>query len=420
LRNWRLRLSIVANDDLDLAVLELATLNRAPHRVRSVEETDEGLVAEIEAVEGRRPQCGHCGRKVRRTKGRTKRRLWRGLKIRKLALVLAYTPRRVECPDCGVRVEKVPWAERWSRVTKSLARAAAELARRTDLSTVATQFSINWKTVAGILRRVVRWGLARRRKRPLRILGLDEVSRKRGHKYLTLVYDLERGELVWIGKDRTADTLGRFFDQLGLRRSRNLQAVCLDMWAPYRDVVSERVPQATLCFDRFHVVRHLNAAVDEVRRSLVRKLAGPTKALIKGTRFVLLKNPWTLTPKQKRSLSRLVRSNHPLARAWYLKEDFQRFWDYLHEAWARRHLDQWLWWASHSRLQPFQNLARMICKHKEGILAWTKLRISNGALEGMNNKVKLVSHRSYGFRSGDRYIEAIYHNCANLLLPSES
>jgi transposase len=145
-----------------------------------------------------------------------------------------------------VRVEKVPWAERWSRVTKSLARAAAELARRTDLSTVATQFSINWKTVAGILRRVVRWGL------------------------------------------------------------------------------------------------------------------------------------------------------------------------------ARRHLDQWLWWASHSRLEPFQNFARMIRKHKDGILAWTKLRISNGALEGMNNKVKLVSHRSYGFRSGDRYIEAIYHNCANLLLPSES
>jgi hypothetical protein len=119
------------------------------HRVRSIEETDEGLVAEIEAVEGRRPQCGHCGRKVRRTKGRTKRRLWRDLKIRKLALVLAYTPRRVVCPDCGVRIEKVPWAQRWSRVTKSLARAAAELARRTDLSTVATQFSINWKTVAG-------------------------------------------------------------------------------------------------------------------------------------------------------------------------------------------------------------------------------------------------------------------------------
>ena len=394
-------------------------LGLSAHRVRSLEEKDDCLIAQIEAIEGRRPRCGHCGQKVRRTKGRAKPRRWRDLKIRKLLLVLAYTPRRVVCPDCGVRIEQVPWAQRWSRVTKSLGRAVAQLARRTDLSTVADQFSINWKTVAGIIHRVVQWGLCKRRKRPLRVLGIDEVSRKRGHKYLTLVYDLERGELVWIGKDRTAATLGGFFDQLGRRRSRNLQAVCMDMWAPYRDVVSERAPQATICFDRFHVVRHLNAAVDEVRRSLVRKLAGPTRTLIKGTRFVLLKNPWTLTPKQKRTLSSLVRSNHPLVRAWYLKEDFQRFWDYLHETWAWRHLDQWLWWASHSRLEPFQAFAKMIRKHQDGILAWTKLRISNGALEGMNNKVKLVSHRSYGFRSDDRYIEAIYHNCAALPMPPE-
>jgi len=395
-------------------------LGLVAHRVRSVEEKEDCLIAEIEPVEGRLPRCGCCGQRVRRTKGRTKRRLWRDLKIRKLPLVLAYTPRRIVCPGCGVRVEKVPWADRWSRATKSLARAVAELARRTDLSTVADQFSINWKTVASIIRRAVEWGLARRRKRPLRVLGVDEVSRKRGHKYLTLVYDLQHGELVWIGKDRTTETLRRFFDELGPHGSRNLQAVCMDMWAPYRDVVSQRAPQATICFDRFHVVRHLNAAVDEVRRSLVRKLAGPTRALIKGTRFVLLKNPWNLTPKQKRSLSSLVRSNHPLARAWYLKEDFQRFWGYLHETWAWRHLDHWLWWASHSRLEPFKQFARMIRTHKEGILAWTKLRISNGALEGMNNKVKLVSHRSYGFRNDDRYMEAIYHNCAGLPLPPEA
>jgi transposase len=341
------------------------------------------------------------------------------LKIRHLLLVIAYTPRRVVCPACGVRVEQVPWADRWSRVTKSLARAVAELARRTDLSTVANQYALPWKTVASIIRRVVAWGLSRRRKRPLRVLGIDEVSRKKGHKYLTLAYDLERGELVWIGKDRTMATLNRFFDELGWRRSRKLQAVCMDMWAPYLDVVRDRAPQATVCFDRFHVVRHLNEAVDEVRRSMVRKLSGATRALVKGTRFVLLKNPWNLTPKQKASLSSLVRSNHPLSRAWYLKEDFQRFWDYVREGWARRHLDQWLWWASHSRLDPFKDFARMIRKHKAGILAWTRQRISNGALEGMNNKVKLVSHRSYGFRNDDRYIEAIYHNCGALPLPTE-
>jgi transposase len=389
------------------------------HYVQKIEESDGRLIAEIEAVEGRLPRCGHCGRAVRGTKGRLRRREWRDLKLRHVPLVIAYRPRRVVCPDCGVRVEKVPWADRWSRVTKSLARAVAELARRTDLSTVAEQYGINWKTVAGIIRRVVEWGLARRWKRPLRVLGMDEVSRKKGHRYLTLVYDLERGELVWVGKDRTRETAHAFFDAIGQRRSERITAVSMDMWAPYVDVVRVRAPNATVCFDRFHVVRHLGEAVDEVRRSLVRKLAGPDKALVKGTRFVLLKNPWNLTPRQKQSLTALVRTNGPLSRAWYLKEDFQRFWDYLSEGWAEKHLRKWLWWASHSRLEPFQEFARMVREHLDGILAWTKLRITNGALEGMNNKVKLVSHRSYGFRNDDRYIEAIYHNCGALPLPPE-
>lgn len=390
------------------------------HFVRRIEEAEGELVARVEPITSRLPRCGCCGRPVRRTKGRTRLRRWRDLKIRDLPLVITYRPRRVVCPNCGIRVEQVPWADRWSRVTKSLSRAVALLARKADLSTVAEQYAINWKTVASILGRVVQWGLKRRRRRPLRILGVDEVSRKKGHRYLTLVYDLARGELVWVGKDRTSETLEAFFDDLGDRRSLNIQAVCLDMWRPYRRVVEDRAPQAVICFDRFHVVRHLNAAVDEVRRSLMRKLSGPTKFLVKGTRFVLLKNPWTLTPKQKQSLSALVHRNHPLSRAWYLKEDFQRFWDYLREGWAERHLDRWLRWASRSRLEPFKQFARMIREHIDGILAWTRLRISNGALEGMNNKVKLVSHRSYGFRNDARYIEAVYHNCARLPLPPES
>ena len=387
------------------------------HYVAGIEETAEGVVAEIREVANRLPRCGQCGRAVRRTKGHTARRRWRDLKIRDRPLILAYRPRRVVCPSCGVRVEAVPWADRYTRVTRSLQRAVAELSRKTDLSTVARQYGINWKTVASILRRVVAWGLKRRRKKRLRVIGIDEVSRKRGHQYLTLVYDLERGELVWVGKGRTAEALGRFFKELGPRRCKRLQAVSMDMWEAYIETAKKYAPQAKICFDRFHVVRHLNAAVDEVRRALVRELADPQRYLVKGTRFVLLKNPWNLTPAQKQSLTALVRSNSPLSRAWYLKEDFQRFWEYMGEWAGEKHLRKWLWWASHSRLEPFQEFARMVRKHLDGILAWTELRITNGALEGMNNKVKLVSHRSFGFRNDDRYIEAIYHNCANLPLP---
>lgn len=389
------------------------------HCVARIEETEACVVAEVQAVAGRLPRCGCCGRGVRRTKGRLRRRTWRDLMLRDRPLVIAYAPRRVVCPSCGVRVEALPWAGRWSRVTHGLTRAVATLARSTDLSAVADHFQVNWKTVSSAVHRVVAWGLKHRRRQPLRIIGIDEVSRKKGHRYLTLVYDLERGDLAWVGKDRTSDTLHGFFDELGERGAARIEAVCMDMWRAYHRVVEARAPQATICFDRFHVVRHLNAAVDEARRALMRKLAGPTKALVKGTRFVLLKNPWTLTPRQQQSLSALVRRNHPLSRAWYLKEDFQRFWGYLREGWAERHLRQWLQWAHRSRLPSFKDFARLVTEHLDGILAWTRLRISNGALEGLNNKVKMVSHRSYGFRNDDRYIAAIYHNCANLRLPTE-
>ena len=212
------------------------------HFVRKVEDGPEGIVAELEEVHNHLPRCGQCGRHTGRTKGRLPARRWRDLKIRDRPLVLAYRPRRVVCPDCGVRTERMPWADRYSRVTKGLQRAVAELSRKTDLSTVAGHYGINWKTVAGILHRVVAWGLARRRRKPLHVIGLDEVSRKKGHRYLTLVYDLERGELVWVGKDRTAETVAGFFEELGPRRCKCLQAVSMDMWRPYIDTVKRVRP----------------------------------------------------------------------------------------------------------------------------------------------------------------------------------
>jgi transposase len=264
------------------------------------------------------------------------------------------------------------------------------------------------------VKRAVEQGLAKRRLGTIRWIGIDEVSRKKGHHYLTLVDDLQRHRLLWIGEGRKEATLDEFFAWLGPRRSRNLVVVCMDMWAPYLKSVQTHAVRARIAFDRFHLMGHLNAAVDEVRRSLARKLKSPMRATIKGSRFVLLKNPWNLTPSQKQQLNALVRQNSPLSRAWYLKEDFRRFFDYVREAWASRHLEHWLRWANRSRLPPFRKFARLVKEHQAGILAWTTIRVSNGALEGMNNKVKLVIHRAYGFRNVKQLKIAIYHSCANL------
>lgn len=235
-----------------------------------------------------------------------------------------------------------------------------------------------------------------------------------------MVYDLERRVLLWVGKDRTADTRNRFFAEWGRRRCRSIHTVCMDMWPAFLRSVRDNLPRARVLFDRFHVVRHLNVALDTVRREEVRRLSGAHRVAIKSTRFVLLKNPWNLRPEEKERLSNLVRWNLPIVRAWYLKESFQLFREYRQPARAEEHIRRWMHSAMRSRLEPFKNFVRLLREHLEGILAWTRTRASNGAVEAENNKIKEVSHRSCGFRDPNNFIAAIYHTCAQLPLPAET
>ena len=395
------------------------SLGMKAHTVVQVEEVaDGGVVAHVDRLPGRRLACGECGRpasKVATTRRPARR--WQDLALREQPLWLVYAPHRVWCPTCGLRVERVPWAEKWQRVTHALARAVATLARKLDWTSVATHFRLNWKTVASVVEAAVLWGLAHRRWVPLHVVGIDEVSRRKGQQYLTLVYDLARRRVVWVGKDRDEGTLQRFFAWLGPRCARAIRVVCCDMWRPYLAVVREAVPQATVVFDRFHVTKYATEAVDTVRRQMWRQLAEAEKPDFKRTRFLWLKNPANLRRDERTRLSGLLRLNAPIVKAYLLKEDLRRFWDYRSTAWARDHLRQWLWRASHSRLEPFKKLAKTIRTHRDGILAWTKLRVTNGALEGMNNKVKAISHRAFGFRTTWTYIANIYHCCARLPLP---
>jgi transposase len=224
--------------------------------------------AEIERLGPRR--CGGCGGEARRTVGRQAVRRWRDLGLRDRPLVLVYRPhRRVRCARCGVRVERVPWAARW-------ARAVALLARKLSWAEVAAHFALDWKTVAAIVREAVAVGLKLRRWRPPHVLGIDEVSRAKGQRYLTLVYDLERHRLVWAGADRTRDTIDGFFRWLGRRRGRSVRVVYCDMWDPYVQALQTHLPHVQLVFDRFPIVPHLPRAVDIVRRPRTRHHIGET------------------------------------------------------------------------------------------------------------------------------------------------
>jgi len=390
------------------------------HTVTKVEETEECMLVHIDRLGSRLLRCGVCRQRCQEVHDVRKEREWRDLSMRKLPLKLRYQPRRVECPRCGVRVEDVPWAEPWARVTTALSNAVARLARELSWQGTAREYGLNWKSVATIVKRAVAYGLRHRARPPIHAIGIDEVSRRKGQVYLTVVYDLERRVLLWVGEDRTEEAVKKFFtEELGRRRCRTLQVVCMDMWAAYAKLVHDHAPNAQILFDRFHLVKHLNEAVEEVRRSEMRRLSAQEKVPFKRSRWLLLKNPWNLTADQKERLSTLVRWNTPIVRAYYLKEAFQLFWDYKQPKRAEEHLRKWIFSAMRSRLNPFKKFVRLLRNHLDGILPWTKLRLSNGAVEGMNNKIKSVSHRSFGFRSAKNFIAAIYHCCARLPLPVE-
>jgi transposase len=389
------------------------------HTVTKVEETERYMVVHIDRLGRRLLRCGVCRQRCRKVHSVRKAREWRDLSMRNLPLKLRYRPRRVECPRCGLRVEDFPWAEPWSRVTTTLLNAVAVLARELSWQGTARHYGLNWKSVAMMVKRAVAYGLRHRARPPVHIIGIDEVSRRKGQVYLTVVYDLRRRVLLWVGEDRTEEAVKKFFtEEMGRRRCHTLQVVCMDMWAPYAKLVREHAVNAQILFDRFHIVKHLNEAVDGVRRALWRQLTSKEKVTVKGTRWLLLKNPWNLNQDQNERLSTLVRWNTPLVRAWYLKEAFQLFWDYKQPWRAEQHLRKWINSAMRSKLEPFKKFANMLRSHLNGILPWTEIRLSNGAVEGMNNKIKSISHRSFGFRTAANFIAAIYHCCARLPLPA--
>jgi len=363
-------------------------------------------------------RCGVCGRKVRQRHDRTWRS-WRHLDVLGWTCYLRYSIWRVKCPRCGVRTERVPWAAPSSRFTQAFEQQVAWLAQRCDLSAVAEHFRISWSTVRNIIGRVVvqQWD-GDRSLDGLRVIGVDEISYRRHHKYLTVVVDHLSGRVVWAGKDRKVKTLLRFFRKLGPERAARLEAVSADMWEPYLIVLRKKAPQAAVIFDRFHIVRHLNKAVSRVRSQLVRDADPQTRRDLKNTRFPVLKLPQSRTPEDRRVLEEQVRGNRKLYRAMLLKDDFMDLYTYHREGWARRFLEDWLQRVMYSKIEPLKKVARMIRAHLKGVLDWVRWRINNGRLEGMNNRIRLLSHRSFGLHSAEALISLVYLCCGGLKLES--
>ena len=355
-----------------------------------------------------RPRCGQCGR---RAPGydRLPLRYWRHLSLGRWVIQLAYEPRRVDCRTCGVRSEQVPWGDSRSRFTWEFEEMVAYLAQVTDKARVTKLMGISWPTVGRIVDRVVARRLDPARLLGLERIGVDEFSYRKRHRYVTIVVDHDRRRVVWACDGHSAEALTAFFDELGPERSSRIREVTIDMSAAYLKAIEERIPHATVIFDRFHVQRLASDAVDEVRRSMVREIDDAEEArAIKGTRFSLLKNPWDLTRVERTRLSELQRKNRPLYRAYLLKETLARALDYVQPKRATDALRDWLAWASRSKLKPFVKAARTVRKHFDGIVAYVNSRLTNGFTEGINNKLRMVARRAFGFHSPQALIAMLF------------
>ena len=336
-----------------------------------------------------------------------------------IPVVLIYAMRRVNCPRCGVKVERVPWVTGKSRLTIEYQWFLAGWARRMSWKEVAECFHVSWDHVYNSVKQAVSWGMSQRSLDNIASIGIDEVQWKRGHKYQTLVYQIDEGRkrLLWIGPDRTAKTLLRFFRMLGKKRTKKLQFICSDMWQAYLKVIAKKAPQAIHILDRFHVMQKLGKAIDKVRAAEVKQLkADGYEEVLKGGRWLLLKRPENLSDKQAVKLSTLLEYNLTSMRAYLLKEDFQQFWTYTYPSWAGKFLDAWCTRAMRSKIEPMKKVAKTLRSKRELLLNWFRAEgaMSSGVVEGFNNKVKLITRKSYGFRTQEAYETALYHNLAAL------
>lgn len=333
-----------------------------------------------------------------------------------------YTMRRVECPICGVRVEEVPWADGKRQQTKTYMQFLAHWAKKLCWKQVAESFQTSWPKVFRAVEYMVEWGLKHRDLSGITAIGIDEIQWQRGHKYLTLVYQInaERIRLLWIGKDRTVKTLLRFFIFLGKDHSRNLGYICSDMWKPYLKVIKKKAGSAIHILDRFHIVARINKAIDEVRAEEHRRMnKDGHEEILKHSRWCLLKRKENLTEKQEVKLKQLLNYNLKSIRAYLLKEDLNGLWHYVSPTWAGKFLDRWCTRVMRSKIKPMKKEAKTIRKHKQLILNWFKAKkaFSCGIVEGLNNKVKLTIRKSYGFKSFSCAEIALYHVLGNLPEP---
>jgi transposase len=384
----------------------------------------ECLVANVVAHKSSRGICPHCHR---RCSGYDKlpERLFEFVPLWNIPFKLRYRPRRVHCPEHRIVREYLPWAEGKHHLCNCFRVFLAQWAKLLSWQEVANRFSVGWDQVFTAIQSVVDWGLEHRNLEGIEAIGVDEIAVARGHEYATVVYQIDEHckRLLWMGKERKAKTLLRFFHQFGVERTQRLKAVCSDMWKPYLKVIAKKATGAVNILDKFHIMKMFNNALDETRRKEVARLAKDGyEPVLKNARWIIAKRPENLTEKQLPKLKELLKYNLQSVRAYLLREEFQQLWEYVSPAWAMKFLDEWIRKAMLSKIEPIKKVARTLKRHKGLIVNWfiTKKKYSSGIVEAINANAKQTMRTARGFRTFDTLKYALYHRLGELPLPEST
>lgn len=330
----------------------------------------------------------------------------RDLPCGELWIYLAVAVRRVACRTCGrVRQERLDWLAANPHYTNRFALYVGKQCRGASITEVAQDLRLDWRAVKEMDKLYMREQLARAGEPRPGIIGIDELAIRKGHVYRIVVSDLEREQPIWFGGiDRSEESLAMFYDFLGDARSQRIRLAVMDMWRAFRKATVTKAPNAVILYDKFHILRHLNDAIDKVRKAEYKRLTNrPDRKFIKGQKYVLLSHRENLTPEKRRQLQTLLAANKRLNTAYVLKEQFGQLWSYRSEPWARRFFEQWRASLRWQRLTPFEEFAALIDRHWEGIAMYCRPenKVSLGFVEGLNNKIRVIQRRCYGLRDED-------------------
>jgi transposase len=347
----------------------------------------------------RKLECSGCGRKFSDAYDFSERRV-RDLPWSEFRTAVHVEVYRVKCPDCGVKVEKVPLLPSKAPFSKRFEAAVGQACESASARQVARRFGLSESTVRAIdLRYLERWA-AMRREPPLRQMGVDEIYRGKNDKFLTVVSNLESGEPLWFGNERKKETLDEFFrTQLSRGRRKRIEACCVDMWEPFRLSIEEWVPGCRIVYDKFHIIQHANDAVEEARRAEFFRKGPKMRDLIKGKRWLLLSRWKNLAPNQRGVLNRLFQLNRRVFKAYLLKESLEQLWNYRYEGAMVNYLKKWMDQLRWQRLPSFQKLADMLLKHLDGILNYCRTKVRFGVVEAINGNIRMLINRGRGYKN---------------------